>query len=809
MSDQPAVLLVDDREENLIALRAVLEPLPCRLVSATSGTEALKALLHQDFAVVLLDVQMPTMDGFETAELIKGRERTRTLPIIFVTAISKEREHVFRGYETGAVDYVFKPYDPGILRSKVAVFLELDAKSRAAARSEAILRAAFEDAPIGMARLDLEGRIDAANRALAELLGQRPADLRDRLFDDFVHREDVDVLPMGEAFEHEARLLVARGEPVPCLLSASRARPGGAMPDVIVLQVQDLRERQRAEAERAERVHEQAARMEAERSAKRMAAVQRISDAALGTLAFDDLVRELLKRIVEALEADTAAVVLNEADGTVVVYQAGEAAAPVRRRSNDVTPDTNGIKVGSLLAGAVASTLEAPLVVDGRTIGALHVGTLFARSFTEDHEALLQLAADRAAIGIQRARLFQREHGIAEALQRSLLPAQIPQLPGFATAARYFAAGDGSQVGGDWYDALVGPDGRLLLVVGDVAGRGITAASTMGQLRSALRAYALDGHSPGKLLERLNAFQVGLRDRGGMTTISVIAVDPESGELRYAKAGHPPSLVVDAEGRTTWLHDANGPPLGALDDPVFTEGTAWLEPGGTLVLYSDGLVELRGEPLDRGFERLATATIAAPDEIDQLCDGVLAGTLANPAAEDDVTLLVMRREGERRRAVGEPFPRRKTGLLARQLRAGAWPHIRVRSAAVELPGGLQASAAARGVVADTLSGVASRGELDDLLIMVTELVNNAVVHGGAGDAGERVLVHVAAADERLRAEVSSRGAAFELRAPSAVDEPGGFGLLLVDQLSSRWGVDGGDDFCVWFEIDRATALGPA
>ena len=140
---------------------------------------------------MLLDVQMPTMDGFETAELIKGRERTRTLPIIFVTAISKEREHVFRGYETGAVDYVFKPYDPEILRSKVAVFLELDAKSRAAARSEAILRAAFEDAPIGMARLDLEGRIDAANRALAALLGQRPADLRDRLFDDFVHRDDL------------------------------------------------------------------------------------------------------------------------------------------------------------------------------------------------------------------------------------------------------------------------------------------------------------------------------------------------------------------------------------------------------------------------------------------------------------------------------------------------------------------------------------------------------------------------------------------------------------------------------------------
>ena len=121
-----------------------------------------------------------------------------------------------------------------------------------------------------------------------------------------------------------------------------------------------------------------------------------------------------------------------------------------------------------------------------------------SRSFTDDHAALLRLAADRAAVGIQRARLYQREHRIAEELQRSLLPGAPAAGPRLRrTAARYFPAGDGSQVGGDWYDALIQPDGRLLLIVGDVAGRGITAASTMGQLRSVLRAYALDGHSPG------------------------------------------------------------------------------------------------------------------------------------------------------------------------------------------------------------------------------------------------------------------------------------------------------------------------
>ena len=123
------ILLVDDRPENLLALEAILEPLEQKLLYAHSGEEALRQLLRHDVAVILLDVQMPLLDGFETAELIKQRERTKHIPIIFVTAISKEEEHVFRGYSAGAVDYVFKPFNPQVLRSKVAVFIELYAKT--------------------------------------------------------------------------------------------------------------------------------------------------------------------------------------------------------------------------------------------------------------------------------------------------------------------------------------------------------------------------------------------------------------------------------------------------------------------------------------------------------------------------------------------------------------------------------------------------------------------------------------------------------------------------------------------------------
>jgi len=134
------ILLVDDRSENLLALEAILEPLGHRLVSVISGEEALRQLLREEFAVILLDVQMPGLDGFETAELIKRRDRTRHVPILFLTAISKDAQHVFRGYQTGAVDYIFKPFDPEILRSKVAVFIELHEQRQELARHEELLR---------------------------------------------------------------------------------------------------------------------------------------------------------------------------------------------------------------------------------------------------------------------------------------------------------------------------------------------------------------------------------------------------------------------------------------------------------------------------------------------------------------------------------------------------------------------------------------------------------------------------------------------------------------------------------------------
>src|SRR2546423_8564457 len=172
-----SVLLVDDEPDNLVALTAVLEPLGRELVQASSGEEALRLLLKRQFAAILLDVRMPGLDGFETAALIKQRERTRNIPIIFVTAVSKDTEHVFRGYSEGAVDYLLKPYDPAVLRSKVSVFVELYEQTAALEESEERFRTAFVNAPSGMAVVGPPGGRPQGHPTLPTMLRRSPAEL--------------------------------------------------------------------------------------------------------------------------------------------------------------------------------------------------------------------------------------------------------------------------------------------------------------------------------------------------------------------------------------------------------------------------------------------------------------------------------------------------------------------------------------------------------------------------------------------------------------------------------------------------------
>jgi PAS domain S-box-containing protein len=660
-----AILLVDDREENLLALEAVLEPTGCRLVSARSGDEALRALLKDDFAVILLDVQMPGLDGFETAELIRARERSRAVPIIFVTAISKEPHHVFRGYETGAVDYLFKPLDPVVLRSKVEVFVESYERGRALSEREELLRATFEDAPIGMARADAAGRLRHVNRALCETVGRQPEDLLGRTLDELAPRADAGTDDERRAeliaghiarYQSERRLLGPAGTSIPVLVSVSQATTPDGSPADLILHIQDLRERRRAERDREQLIRAQAARAQAESSAERLRLMQSIAVAALGAEDLDGLLRELLDRVLEALDADRVAVVLTDGEDQVVARASGGVETTVQRDGGDMVDDVvarvaaargpvaiadvaeAGLDASSL-GPAIGSLLAVPLVAGAQIIGSLHVGTLTRREFDEETVDLLVLAAGRVSLAIARTRLYERERYIARRLQRSLLPSSLPPVPGVVLAARYEPGGDGSTVGGDWYDAIALPGGRVAVAIGDVVGRGIEAAATMGQMRSALRAILMQADDSGAMAERLNRFALGLGECV-LTTVVLAIYEPAKGRLRYTNAGHPPPLIVGAGG-AHFVDDVPAPPMGVMETPRYVERTLRLSRGETLLLYTDGLVEKPVEVLDVGLERLReSAGGFGPSDAEALCEHVLA-ELGGDARADDVTMIAL------------------------------------------------------------------------------------------------------------------------------------------------------------------------
>jgi serine phosphatase RsbU (regulator of sigma subunit)/anti-sigma regulatory factor (Ser/Thr protein kinase) len=236
--------------------------------------------------------------------------------------------------------------------------------------------------------------------------------------------------------------------------------------------------------------------------------------------------------------------------------------------------------------------------------------------------------------------LYQREHRVAGTLQRSLMTERLPQPAGLAVASRYLPASTEATIGGDWYD-IIALEGRIGLVIGDVAGHGVSAAATMGQLRMALRAYALDGLPPAVALDRLNRLMRELQP-GAMATVLYGHLDSESRNLCFASAGHPPPLLILGPHDARYLEDGRAPPLGVTSRVSFAQATTWIQPGATLVLYTDGLVERRRASIDDRFRLLRRVAGEAPDDLEASCDHLLAQLLDEGGPTDDVALLAVR-----------------------------------------------------------------------------------------------------------------------------------------------------------------------
>ncbi len=633
------ILAVDDVPENLRALEAVLEPLGYPVRTASSGGEALRLLLEEDFALILLDVRMPGLDGIETAQLIKGRDRTRDIPIVFLTAARDEIRDIIRGYGVGAVDYVLKPFEAELLRSKVAVFAELESSRRALKRSEAFLRGAFDAAPIGKTVLDSERRIVRANPAFARMVGSSPDALQGTSIADLCHEQDRPLLsaaldritpsgedgPEAETAAADLRLVTGGGAAVWAGIVASAIESSDQAAGLLLAQWVDLSVRRRAEEARAELLLEQAARAHAEAMTDRLEKLQALISAT-ETLRVDELLPEFAGRLAELFEADTA---------EVEVHGDGE---PLRARA--IAGHEARLLGAEEPPLAEAGLYEEPLLIERSSVGVLRIARA-DRELTPAERSLLRAASDRTALAIGRAQLHEQEHRIAVILQRGLLPRTVPAVDGVTLAVHYEAAGLGAEVGGDWYDAFALPGGRLGVVLGDVAGRSIPAASAMGQLRTVTRAFALmdEGRDePGQVLTRLGRYQLS-QEATELFTVVYVVIDPHAGTLAWASAGHPPSLLRTAAGDASYLQAGDG--LIGVEDATFRTFTREVGAGDLLILYTDGLVERRGESLDAGLDRLEVAALAGPDEPEALCEHILHAVLpADARLPDDVTALI-------------------------------------------------------------------------------------------------------------------------------------------------------------------------
>jgi serine phosphatase RsbU (regulator of sigma subunit)/anti-sigma regulatory factor (Ser/Thr protein kinase) len=390
------------------------------------------------------------------------------------------------------------------------------------------------------------------------------------------------------------------------------------------------------------------------------ATLEQVSDSALAYLGVEEMLSGMLERVRSELAADTAAVLLLDEERQVLVARAARGleeevrqgvqvplargfAGRVAAQARPIIIDDLGhaeVVNPILRQKGIHSMLGVPIQVEGRVIGVMHVGTLRRRDFTEQDVAQLQLAADRAALAIDVASSGE-QRAATELIQRTLLPDALPVIPGLNFSAKYLPAGSAVKVGGDWYDIFQLKDGRLTFVIGDVVGRGVVAASVMAEIRTALRAYVMEGHELERVVSLLNDLLIST-GRNRSATVLILELDLERNELEVVSAGHLPALLVGPDGEPALLELHQGLPLGVTLTAEYASERLPFPIGSTLLLYTDGLVERRDRPLERGLELVIDAARrAASTEDSSFADRVYRALLTEEPLDDDIALLAI------------------------------------------------------------------------------------------------------------------------------------------------------------------------
>ncbi|HEY9371432.1 ATP-binding SpoIIE family protein phosphatase [Streptomyces sp.] len=382
---------------------------------------------------------------------------------------------------------------------------------------------------------------------------------------------------------------------------------------------------------------------------------------------------------------------------------------------------------------------------------------------TPHHEAggVLVHAADVTdhAEAAERLRASERRHReTAVTLQRSLLPQELEQPDDLRVAATYQPGGTDAAVGGDWYDVITLGAGRTALVIGDVMGRGVRAAAVMGQLRTAVRAYARLDLPPHEVLQLLDGLAAEI-DASQIATCVYAVHDPNEGKLVYASAGHLPILVRDEDGTVRRAEDPTGPPLGT-GGWLHTSGSIALPPGSTAVLYTDGLVERRREDIDEGVAALERALSGATGTPQVVCDRILRSLGVTAEHDDDVAVLVMQHPS-------------RTGPDAELF----------HNAGLELLGGVEAAPRARAFASGVLSSWRFPVELRDLGVLATsELVANSLQHGTPP-----MRLRLRRTDRRLIIEVTDGDDHLPRRRRAESEDESGRGISIIATIASSWG----------------------
>ncbi|MEU1038008.1 SpoIIE family protein phosphatase [Streptomyces sp. NPDC005551] len=423
----------------------------------------------------------------------------------------------------------------------------------------------------------------------------------------------------------------------------------------------------------------------------------------------------------------------------------------------------------------ITSAAYLPLIVQARPIGA--IGLLYndRRGFSAEERNVLVALGSSIAQSLQRAMFFEQEKDLAQGLQQAMLPRSIPSVPGADLAVRYRSAALGRDIGGDWYDLIPLPGGRVGAVIGDVQGHDTHAAAVMGQLRIVLRAYAAEGHTPATVMARASVFLHEL-DTDRFATCLYAEADLTTGVVQVVRAGHIDPIVRHTDGTCRRLPVEGGLPLGlsaefgSLEYPV---DTVELDPGQTLLLFTDGLVEQPGIDLDEGMRTLRELVSSGPDDVGDLADRLIE-VAEERCGDDDVALLLLRRRG----------PTRQTGGRLQQ-------HV--------APGDPEALTEARHMIRAAVRAWGAGDRADEIELVADELITNALMHTeGAAVVTLRALT---GPGRRLRVEVEDSSSALPRRREAGESGVSGRGLLLVDLLTDGWGVEArGGGKCLWCEF---------